>query len=209
MERLELAGNHLGVDATRSLAQVLLDCDRLRSLDLRNNRLGGAGMWVLANVFVQERSFSITSLDVSGNKLGDVGARALGLALTDNQGLQVLGTEHNLIGDSGCAALAAGLAANSSLRELRLAGNRFGADGFAALAEAVGSSGVREIDVGDRGRPQEEGELERAGRSALRRALGPRRAPASPEPVVEPQPLPESPLLQRAARSHGLLSTVF
>ena len=78
-----------------------------------------------------------------------------------------------------------------------------------ASSKAVGSSGVRDIDVGDRGRPEEEGELERAGRNALRRALGPRRAPASPEPVVEPQPLLESPLLQRAARSHGLLSTVF
>ena len=114
-----------------------------------------------------------------------------------------------LLGVAAHSALAAGLAANSSLRELRLAGNRFGADGFAALAEAVGSSGVRDIGVGDRGRPEEEGEMERAGRNALRRALGPRRAPASPEPVVEPQPLPESPLLQRAARSHGLLSTVF
>ena len=94
-------------------------------------------MWVLANVLVKDSAFRIVELDISMNKLGDVGARAIGLALNDNLGLVMLAAESIGIGDGGCTALAAGLAHNSVLHELRLAGNQFGRDAVASLIQAI------------------------------------------------------------------------
>ena len=137
LEVIDLSSNDIGVEGGRELADAIVGCPSLRGLNLRSNRLGGGGMWVLANVLVQDSSFRISDLDISGNHLGDVGARALGLALKDNKGLVKLSAESNQIYQVGCGALADGLAHNSCLRELRLGDNKFGQVGVDALAQAV------------------------------------------------------------------------
>ena len=153
LELIDLSENQVSVEGGRELADAVIGCPSLCGLNLRSNRLGGGGMWVLANVLVQDSSFRITELDVSANKLGDVGARALGLALKDNKGLVKLAAESNQVYQVGCAALAGGLAHNTCLRELRLGDNAFGEAGVDALVQAVLQQGhgseLMLLDVGD------------------------------------------------------------
>ena len=139
-------------------------------------------MWVLANLLVQQpqsqqqggggsgtgagvgsASCQITDLDISENKLGDVGARALGLVLNDNKSLLRLVAEGNAIGDGGCVALAGGLGYNATLEELRLSqganpDNQLTEVGVEALMAAVErqrqqqrrrQQSLRICDVGD------------------------------------------------------------
>ena len=184
---VNLSRNSIGVESVRLLSESLFPrCFKtLRSVNLRGNRLGGGGMWVLANLLVQQgggggggsgaaaaaaaagagaglasASCQITDLDVSENKLGDVGARALGLVLNDNKSLLRLVVEGNAIGDGGCVALAGGLGYNATLTELRLGGNhnQLGEVGVEALMAAVErqrqqqrrrQQSLRVCDVGD------------------------------------------------------------
>jgi hypothetical protein len=124
----------------------------------------GAGAGAGAGAGLASASCQITDLDVSENKLGDVGARALGLVLNDNKSLLRLVVEGNAIGDGGCVALAGGLGYNATLTELRLGGNhnhgynQLGEVGVEALMAAVErqrqqqrrrQQSLRVCDVGD------------------------------------------------------------
>lgn len=80
---------------------------------------------------------TLTSLNLSGNEIGDFGAQALAEALTENNTLTSLNLSVNDIGDLGAQALAEALAENNTLTLLGLSGNKIGVKGAQALAEAL------------------------------------------------------------------------
>jgi Ran GTPase-activating protein (RanGAP) involved in mRNA processing and transport len=62
--------------------------------------------------------------DLDGHQIADVGAAALGGAVTINSSLTAIDVAGNTIGEDGCVALASGAAHSLSLRELSLDGNQ-------------------------------------------------------------------------------------
>lgn len=92
----------------------------------------------------------LVSLDLSGNRVGDAGAAALGAALKANVALRSLDLRSNGVGAAGLLAVARGMSINSTLRNLALWGNNFpassGADG------AAGEDCISAFDVLLRGR---------------------------------------------------------
>jgi internalin A len=106
----------------------------LTSLDLSGNRIGAEGAQALKGLA------ALTSLDLSGNRIGDEGAQALkGLAA-----LTSLDLSGNHIGDEGAQALK-GLTA---LASLDLSGNCIGAEGAQALK---GLTALASLDLACRG----------------------------------------------------------
>ena len=92
---------------------------------------------------------SLTELNLSGNRIKDDGATALGRGLRCNSALRTLCLENNPIRDRGVAGLAEGLGGNAALARLAVVGSPFKEAGAVALARAVrghASMGVCEAD---------------------------------------------------------------
>ncbi|CAO3563710.1 unnamed protein product [Mortierella alpina] len=79
----------------------------------------------------------LTSLDLSGNSIGDKGAQALSEALKINSTVTTLNLGSNSIGANGAQALSEALKTNSTLTTLRLSFSTIGDKGAQALSEAL------------------------------------------------------------------------
>lgn len=77
-----------------------------------------------------------------------IGAAAIGAAIGDS-GVHTLGLERNQLGDEGALALAAAIPGAAALTTLALGDNHIGADGLEALLQALESSRVRVLDLGN------------------------------------------------------------
>jgi len=103
------------------------------------------------------RNARLRFLDISGNQLGDCGARYLADALIVNRTLREVCIENCRIGFEGCAAIARALRANCSLRSLQLSRNAIGDRGFESIADGlrynrcVTSVGANQCLVGNAG----------------------------------------------------------
>jgi Ran GTPase-activating protein (RanGAP) involved in mRNA processing and transport len=121
------------------LAQYLKEHPEIDTIDLHGNRLGDIGVITLSIIH------SIKRLDVSDNKISDIGAKIL----AEKSKLSSLNINSNLIGTQGAIALLCNetikyldmrlndiddkksngftdaLKGNASLREIKLQGNRF------------------------------------------------------------------------------------
>merc|ERR1740127_55910 len=80
----------------------------------------------------------IRQLTVSENMVGAEGARAIGLALPDNQSLQILNLEKCGLGPKGARFIAQGLSSKDAvLTELCVGENGIMDDGAAEFAEMI------------------------------------------------------------------------
>ena len=120
----------------------------LTSLYLGLRGLTDADLAALGPMLSAARVESITTCNLSHNKLGDEGAASLARALsTGAPALQRLALHENRIGDGGMAALAHAMRPGGApgLRELRIGFNQVGDGGIAALAGAWHEGGGREM----------------------------------------------------------------
>ncbi|KAL1504242.1 hypothetical protein AB1Y20_010651 [Prymnesium parvum] len=78
-----------------------------------------------------------TSLDLSGNRIGDEGTNEVAAALTTNTTLTSLRLSGNDIGAEGLREVAAALKTNTTLTSLDLSGNGIGAEGAREVAAAL------------------------------------------------------------------------
>lgn len=90
---------------------------------------------VLISHFLYTNS-TLTILDLSSNKLGNPGGRALANALKINGSITLLNLKRNLMGDIAAKALGDGLNSNSAVTELDLSENNIG-DGITAIGDAL------------------------------------------------------------------------
>ncbi|TMW57916.1 hypothetical protein Poli38472_013390 [Pythium oligandrum] len=132
---LKLGGFSLGNVAPKLLGAVLINSDKLRTLDLGFNRITDRGATILAQAL--EQNASLESLYLSGNDIGATGAAAIATALTKNHTLQSLHLSGNNIGEDGAKELAEGLKRNTGLRSLYIGTNGIGSKGMQCLAEAL------------------------------------------------------------------------
>jgi len=90
----------------------------------------------LVAAFLQEQT-QIVHLNLSNNRLGGEGIKALCVALVSLDRLRRLNLDNNDMGVQGADALSSVLAVSSTLRSLSLRGNRMGAKGALIIASAA------------------------------------------------------------------------
>ena len=152
IETLDLTNSEVLFFTGTGLGQLLNEgrLERLRRLVVRNNSLWATSLQTIARSPVGPR---LASLDVSGNRLGDEGARVLagepGFAgLTElvarNDEIQYVDSIH---GD-GATALARSETL-TRLKHLDLRGHYIGDAGVARLVESPIAAGLESLDVSD------------------------------------------------------------
>nr|XP_033493942.1 leucine-rich repeat-containing protein 71 [Epinephelus lanceolatus] len=124
-------------------------CSNLRTVTLQGNPLPEQSYHLL----LSEDSV-LTHLYLNNNRIGDEGARLIGLALSTtrsaNKNLLALNLAFNSIGNAGAAHIAQGLRFNRSLRFLSLCNNQIGDAGAAHLAAILGEFALTHEEVVER-----------------------------------------------------------
>ncbi len=139
-QRLDLNRSH-NVDAKGIivLAEVLKTNDTLQHLNLSHmisKTIGDVGATALGAALTVNST--LRHLDLSSSSIGTKGAIALSEALKVNSTLQYLDLCYNPIGAAGTTALGQALLVNSTLQHLRLEGDHtIGAEGAVSLGQAL------------------------------------------------------------------------
>ncbi|KAK7200615.1 leucine-rich repeat protein [Novymonas esmeraldas] len=82
LQELSLAFNLLGDEGGSVVAEMLRDHPSLTTLDLSDNRIGDVGAVAMAEAFILSSSSRVQSLNLAVNHIGDVGIAAIAEALT-------------------------------------------------------------------------------------------------------------------------------
>lgn len=142
---LTLGGTETGDLRMKELA-IAVSFIPLEKLSLSNCGINELGMKRLASILVRS-AFSDTlgladtlkELDLSYNKIGDTGAKAIETSLKKNSTLTNLNLNRNQIGDIGTTNLARLLGANSTLKAIYLTDNEITGRGILDLLKALDS----------------------------------------------------------------------
>ena len=129
---LDLSGNGIQDAGTEALSEALRSCCKLQRLSLASNCMGPSGALAVAGVLKQVYK-SLDTLDVSYNRLGDVGAVCLAGGLKHCSCLKQLHLNSNFVGDDGAMALARCLQTCNQLTTLNLSDNEIGDSGALCL----------------------------------------------------------------------------
>jgi len=139
--RLQLADNGLEPDDCGSLAVLIRDCKSLTTLDLSNNKLAAEGVQKLCTALLESDS-AITDLDLGANTLSRSAGKALGELLKDPRcKLERLQLAGNQLGIYGTEEIASGLVGNRTLKSLGLQNNNVGNDGAQKLIDCLTPKG--------------------------------------------------------------------
>eukprot|EP00971_Amphidinium_carterae_P101865 2016186-Amphidinium_carterae.1 len=123
------------MEVVNAIAAVVSRENHVRTLSLRDNRIGDAGAFALSEA-LKSCSCRLDTLWLDGNRIWDAGACALSEALKSRScKLEELGLHGNRIGDVGACALSEALQSDScELERLYLRDNHIGDAGRDALA---------------------------------------------------------------------------
>jgi Leucine-rich repeat (LRR) protein len=127
----------IGGHRPTSLAAVGQLIMETQTVDISQNRISADDAIILAGAI---RDGSMTTLDMSGNAVGEIGGRAIADALEANSALTKLDLSHNNLGSEAGRAFATNLETNKVLRHLALAHNSIQGIGAQQLAAVVFSS---------------------------------------------------------------------
>ena len=140
------------------LVRAIAHQQELTGLDLSHNLFSKATVKELEALLVPPL-MKVSSLNLSFNRLGDAGMQMLALAMTSgtswsseeglrhypNKTVRRLDVSSNGIGFLGAAALATVLNLNSTLTELAVGSNTIGAPGCVKIAEALEGNGATSL----------------------------------------------------------------
>ena len=144
---LKLSRSNIDNKQVSLLFNALINNKSFTILDISYNRIGDVGAQALANLF--EINHSLKELDISKNQVADAGAQALAKALETNYTLNSLNLWNNQVGDVGAQALAKALEVNNSLNLLNLWNNKVSNAGTQALAKALATNySLNCLDIG-------------------------------------------------------------
>ncbi|TPX37465.1 hypothetical protein SmJEL517_g00760 [Synchytrium microbalum] len=130
---IDLRGNDLR-NGIAPICAALNDNDRLRELDLRDNKIDGPGLDIIASLL--RKNTGLRVLDLSGNAFGTdmEGITSLKEAMTQNRDLLELYLANTRIGTEGAIALAEALPLCDNLKRLDVTYNPIDLAGVMALA---------------------------------------------------------------------------
>ena len=125
----------------------LVDLSR-PELELRELALDGTVCARMCDVL--RSNDTVTSIDLSSNRIGDRGAEQIGLLLQENTNIVTLNLRNNDITDWGVGAIVRGAKRHRKLQSLDVAGNAITDMGLAEIAKLLqGPSQLREIVLTD------------------------------------------------------------
>lgn len=121
---LNLNGNRIGLNGVKALVEHLSTPDHpLPELHLANNHLDDAAVGALGALL--SKNSTIQHVNLSGNKIGNAGAKALAQSLlSDDSNILSLDLSNNEIGNEGALALQHLLEKNHSLAKVDLSNNK-------------------------------------------------------------------------------------
>ncbi len=119
LQKLVLQGCKVTDDGTKALVTMLSSNVTLKSLNLSLNRITDVGVQFLAEVLTKNNR-SLTSLDLSSNLVTDIGAEFLASMLEVNASLERLILSRNSIYSKGVGHLADAMKHNNTLTVLML-----------------------------------------------------------------------------------------
>lgn len=125
----------LDSDRVPVLAKVLAANNTLTTLNISDNRIGDSGARAIAEAL--QENHTLTTLDISGSDIGDAGARAIAEVLRKNHTLTTLDISINDIDEAGARALAEALQENRTLKTLNISSNYIDVPGARAIAAAL------------------------------------------------------------------------
>lgn len=124
IEKLSLRKHSLTCDALYTITEHLLENTKLRVLDLSCNQIAFQGCEAIAKYLMGEYC-ALESLNLSSNKVGHYGAKALADAIENNRTLVHLDLTRNGIDDIGLKMVAVAMRQNDMLISLKLYWNHF------------------------------------------------------------------------------------
>jgi len=122
--KLSLRKHDLNCDGIYVITEHLLDNKKLRVLDFSANKISFKGCEAIGKYLIGENCM-LESLNLSSNKTGHYGAKAMALALSKNRTLIHLDMTRNDIDDDGLRMLGESLYENGNLTSLKLYWNNF------------------------------------------------------------------------------------
>ena len=132
---LDLSGNGIQDAGAEALSEALRCC-KLQRLSLASICMGPSGALAVAGVLKYVYK-SLDTLDLSCNRLGDVGAVCLAGGLKHCSCLKQLHLNSNFVGDDGARALARCLQTCNQLTTLNLSDNEIGDSGALCLGNCL------------------------------------------------------------------------
>ena len=105
LEKLSIRKNQLNCDAIYTIKQLALENNRLRVLDLAGNKVAFKGAEAIHDLLTSKFCV-LEALNLSSNRLGHYGAKAIAQALAKNRTLIHLDMTHNGIDDNGLKMVA-------------------------------------------------------------------------------------------------------
>ena len=140
MDKVKIIGNkRFDDDGMARLSEVLQSNTSITSLQLSKNKIGDKGIGALADALHQ--NFDVERVDLSGNNIGDKGAAALAYCLQHhNLSVISLDLRKNGIGDDGAAALLAAASSNPTIHSINLEGNAIKSSLLKQIDEVVSRS---------------------------------------------------------------------
>lgn len=124
LQKLSLKKYRLRCDGMFTLSQHLLENNVLRVLDISCNEISADGAEALA-VYLANPNCVLESLNISSNRLVDLGAKAMAQAISQNNTLIHIDLTNNNIQNEGLSRLAEALFHNTTMLSFKLFGNHF------------------------------------------------------------------------------------
>jgi len=165
IQSLNFSNNQITGEGVCLIADNLVGFKKLERLNFSNNFLGKKGISQLMNFLVgdshhnEKRSKSksirtknhvLRELDVSGNQLGDSGAKVIAKILLFSETLITINIANNQITHIGAEALAAAIRTNRMLQHLNMENNSIGEKGLKLISEAlVFNTSIKDLLIGN------------------------------------------------------------
>jgi len=136
---LNLSKNQIDDAGVSQLVKALAGKENLAIVNLSGNKIGDEGAKAIAEGLSAE-GLNVPHLELGNNQIGNDGAAALGKFLESNKSVSKVYLNNNQIGDVGAAAIAAGITNNGKVSVLDLSNNKIGAAGALAIRELLASN---------------------------------------------------------------------
>lgn len=132
---LNLADCDLGADGTKAVCKVLEGFEKLSYVNFSSNHLGDNGAVHIARLI--EINHHIIEIDLFRNNIGQLGGEQIGKALTTNFIIQNLSIGDNLIAEKEMNLILYTVMFNTQYTKLKATNERFGEFGYNLLAESI------------------------------------------------------------------------
>eukprot|EP00771_Trimastix_marina_P000531 gnl/Trimastix_PCT/1551.p1 GENE.gnl/Trimastix_PCT/1551~~gnl/Trimastix_PCT/1551.p1 ORF type:complete len:977 (+),score=317.75 gnl/Trimastix_PCT/1551:86-3016(+) len=142
---LDLSRNHFNAEFLSTFAPAAARARTLKVLSLQACHLGPDSAGVLAEMLRGTRSLEY--LDISGNRIGDVGMQTIMQGFQRNNKLDTLLARYTGLGDKACTELAATLRVNTRLRAIDISDNPISRTAITRVLDSLHDNGVVETFV--------------------------------------------------------------